>query len=309
VRRKTLLCLVIAILALAAWPVHAQEGDLSAGELELLEFVAAAFNNLLAQESYHTYAVMETMMALETEQEGETLDVYMLMDIDMSRQIALKGGEVAAFTAQGTEDIIIGMAGQILNTSIELEMVQLEDDLWVRIKDATDFAADFFPDHWVNLAENPETLEGFEIFDWENLVDVGIDQFTASISEEAVLSIEELESETLNGQKTRVFEINSDPAMATDLLSDVFDPTTIEGLYADLIFDMMFEDATFAWKVWINIEDELPYRITSDATINADLSDLVGFTMKMNMESSDDTSFFDFNEPVEIEPPDIDAGQ
>jgi hypothetical protein len=296
------------MMALAAWPVHAQEGELSAEEMELLEFVAASFDNFLAQESYRGHVIMDMTMAIDAVQGGDTLEMDMSISMDVSSQIALKDGEIAASTEQGTIDIEIGMTGQSISGSMTMASVQLEDDVWVRVEDATGFATGLYPDNWVNVAENPEAFEGAEMFNWENLADTGVEQLKASIDDEAVLSIEELEPETLDGQEMRVFEINTDPAMATGSISDMFDPAAM-GLDPAAMVEAMFEDATLVWRVWINVEDGLPYRFVRDLAVNADFSDLVGFAMIMGVEGSGDVSFFDFNEPAEIEPPDMDAGQ
>jgi hypothetical protein len=139
----------------------------------------------------------------------------------------------------------------------------------------------------------------------------------APLDESEVLSVVELEGETLDGQPMRVFEASLDPY---PYLSDRLpgDPARLRDFFdrkTRAAFQLiMREQVQVQQRLWIGAQDGLPHRILETVQGNYDLAEVkqaipglpgspADWSDAWDFSWTDDTSYGDFNVPVAVEIP------
>jgi hypothetical protein len=325
--------LVLTTVILLAWvPVEAQAPDFTPQEQEWIAYVSGALANLNSLESYTIYGKQVMSQDITIPGQGN-----MLQDIvtELEWRVQLDGaggyeriaGIMNMVTHTETKDAAAG------NTSVDMTMVMesiLLDDRYYLHYDITmpegagqntnPFGDDWYVISLDDLAAMYEDIPGMEDIDIEALMELSgsdFSQYVAPVSEETVLDIAELAGETLGGREMRVFEIGVNYAeMLPDAYAELF-----AGLFAgsqmpydntDEFFQRIAEDLAVRQRVWIGVDDQLPYRV--EQSISGDLGEALAFmfeTLQPELASDislqqtikSDMTFADFNVPFEVEVP------
>jgi hypothetical protein len=305
-KRAVLLIAVLALLA-AALPVFAQT-SLTSQQQESVQTVSDAVTAIGELDSYTMYSKQIINQQMEMGVGQQTMNIVndITQTIDFQVVKTADGYNASGALEQSTVTDL-GTGGT--ETVLTFEMVLLDGDTYVRVSGDAGPLAAMFPEGWSNLSDpaaaaNP-LLSALNV---ESMVGLGSQSFLTEDS--AVLGIEELDSAEIDGQTMRVFDINYDTtALAA---SGVFDAMSSSlgslagpqgGDPQEMIQDM-FEDAEITYTAYVGADDGLLHQLDNTMAIDATLS-FQGMTLPLVMTIDSTTVFSDFNEPVEIEAPEV----
>lgn len=325
-KRVTVLFFVFLLLV-GTMPTFAQDDTtLSDDELELIAFIEQAYANFDRLE-YFSLAVTQTVsQRIDAGAEGAmenngTFDVTYRVQSD-------RNGEVIAHlifsTITGTSDM-----GGVVEDPIELVMIMenrlLNEMVYARFEFPSEELAEAFGygDAWYSMSRT-EFEQQFEGVDISGLDSGGLfsqvgqtyKQFFRSITSESVISIEELPSEIIDNQTMRVFDVQisylgaiSDEEM--EAINEQFSQVNEQvPNFLDDMFNAMDQDTSITSRIYIGVDDSLPYRIITTTT--NDMANLYALFAQFepgyaNIEvvviEETTVNISDFDVPFEVEAP------
>jgi hypothetical protein len=305
-KRTLIISLLLALLLVALAPVNAQFDD---DELEALDIVAAAFENVTSSAAVQMEGDLEIYQTISTQ--GITIENTILQEIT-GGWLAEDGAIVASsmLLNQGIEVIIPGAPATV--GSMVMEMILLEESLYVQISETTGALAGTFPTGWFDLATG-SVPAALETLNPEGLMEQARASVLYPINEDTVSAISELDPDVLlDDREARVFalEFNMDELAQTDAFAAGLNSLDLESLGVDLeaALDALLADASMSMTIWIGDEDGLVYRIDSELVMNVDLADLgvPGVTSGSLIQSALTSIVYSgFDKPFEIEAPDL----
>ena len=298
--------LLILVLALAA-PAAAQDNDSAAQ----LEFVVEAFENFAALSSYTISGEQVVDQEMTIPGQG-TMQTY--IESTLFYQIGQTDGQMTQL--KGEMSMATEYSGDAFDEPMALTMrmqYRLVDEVYyIRYEMNYPGMENVFPDEWLSfsLSEFTDLMQdvpGMESLDLSALMELTGNQnaqMLMPITAENLISLTELEGETLDGQPMRVFEIELDYA-------DMLNMAGLEGITAlvpsEIDLTELAETIPFIQTVWIGADDQLPYRVVMAA--DYDMSDfftqMMGGDMQTEMVQTmnSDMVLGDFDAPFEVEAP------
>ena len=297
-KRLLSVVLVIFVLTFSAFSIHAQD-DFSEEELDAIAVVADAYDKMAALETVYTDGTQNLVQ--EVSAAGQSLEITLLQEI-FGPSIFDEDAPAAALT------IVQESTFSGISIEMTMEMIQVDDDLWVRISDVTDAYASQYPEGWVNLIENPTGVPGMELFNIDSMTSMTNTGLQYPITEDTVATIEELDDfEEIDGIETRAFAVTLDTLAlleteAFDALSGMMNADAL-GMDVNDMMTQMFENAFFDLVIWVGVDDGLVHRTDMILDIDAALS--VPGAGSVNLVQSLEASFTytEFDDPVEIVAP------
>ncbi|MBL8165635.1 MAG: hypothetical protein JNJ61_26865 [Anaerolineae bacterium] len=295
----------VGLLLVGALSVGAQ--GLSDGEKEAVADVGAAFEAFLELETY-TSVIEQTITQNITMEMGQ-------QTVKLSNIISQSGTSVIqnledGFNMEGKLEQLVSqdMGAGAQDMGWTLDLVIVDGVLYGRVDNATGLFATIAPEGWVNVNEDGAASPIFASINAQML------QQTYGLSypmnEETVTSITKLDTEELDGQVMRVFDVDYDINVLLE--SGLFDatlgsmnaqPGMTQQDMRDLVTQMM-EGADFQLKVWIGQDDGLVHRFESTLLVDSTVT-IQGMTLPLVMDVVSSVSFSGFNEPVEITAPEM----
>jgi hypothetical protein len=289
----TSLLLVMLFMSVFS-PVHAQ-GEFSAEELELIEYLQTAYANIQSYDSFQ--ASMEQDMVQDMETFGMTVSQSILQNNSISVETDGEGNPSIIYMVLD-QDIDSSVAGQSTQMSMQMEAYIFDGQYFLRFNDMPVEVAAMLPDDWTNAADlqlQGMNFGGLNVEGWASLS-------LYEISPETIVSITELPSEELDGVETRVFELE----WSADQLLQI---AGLEGVFSGMGGDMdsfiedMLAGSVYSQKVWIDVENQIPLQIEVITTVVAEELELQGQTMSLIQDSTATVTYFGFNEPLNLEIP------
>jgi len=301
--KKFALLGLLSILLMAAVGVSAQ--GLSAGELEAVADVAAAFEAFQSLDSY--VATLEQTVE-------QTMEIAMGQTSQSMSNLVEQTGEVKAvrtetgYNIEGTivQNINSGMAGAGQELNMTLGLIIVDDVLYARVDDASPMLATMAPDGWVNVNEDGASYPLLATLNPQTLTQLyGL---VYPMDEVSVVSITKLDADEIDGQAMRVFTIEySTEALADSGIMDAIASSlasSAPGVDVDALVAQIIEGSTLSLTVWLGEDDNLLHRLESEMVTDTEIS-LQGMTIPMQQTSTGIINFSGFNEPLEIVAPEV----
>jgi len=300
---KRALLLLVLMVGVVVGGVSAQEDTISEDELDLIDYVAEAFDNMSDLETVSTEADQTIEQTIEAA--GQTIEQTIVQTVT---GVTIFGDDLALESTVVQE--ITTVAGfQNITVDMTMDMIALNESLWVRVRDVSAIVANQFPSGWVDLADNPTAIPGMEMFDIDQMLQQTNSALNYPITAESVSSIVEADGDEIDGQAMRVFEIAIDweGFIASDefeIIRSMFNPG-VGNVDVDAMMEQMFEGATIELVVFIGEDDELVHQVDIVMNIDAAIEDVIPGvdTMDMVQDLVGSYRYFDFNVQVEIETP------
>jgi len=300
---KRLLLLLIFVFALFTGVINAQEDDLTEDDLENIEFVATAFANM---------AELESMTSAGTQLVDQTIEaqgqeVIQVIEQDVTSDIIL--GDDPAFSSTVIQTLNTQIGLQSLEVEMTMDMISLENNVWVRVRDASREVAAQFPSGWINVAQNPNRIPGMELLNIEQMLQTTNSALNYPITADAISRITELESEERDEQNLRVFEIELDwegfiESDEFELIRDMFNPGATP-VNVDAMMEQMFNGAVISMVVYIGEDDNLVYQVDQTMNIDAEIENMLPGVriIDMRQDMTGSFTYANFNNVAEITAP------
>lgn len=287
--------LLIACFLLVVPFASAQEAD----ESDLIEYVVAAFDQILALDSVYlsgTQTIAQTITAA-----GDTLDQTIIQD--MSGWMTFDDTDEMDLTLVQTLSQDMGL--QTIEVDMTMDMRLVDDTLYLRVYDVSPELAGLYPDGWIDLSDGGQDIPGMELFNIEQMTNVAANTgIILPYNEDTVLSIKELPSEELDSGEARVFliELNGPALLDYEEMQAALGMVDIPGVDMSAMMESMMNGASYTVQAWIDAEDAILVQIDVVLDVDTELT-LMGQTMTLVQSTTSSYTYSDFNEPVEIEIP------
>ena len=190
-----------------------------------------------------------------------------------------------------------------------MDMISLENNVWVRVRDASREVAAQFPSGWINVAQNPNRIPGMELLNIEQMLQTTNSALNYPITADAISRITELESEERDGQNLRVFEIELDwegfiESDEFELIRDMFNPGATP-VNVDAMMEQMFNGAVISMVVYIGEDDNLVYQVDQTMNIDAEIENMLPGVriIDMRQDMTGSFTYANFNNVAEITAP------
>lgn len=307
---KSMRMMLFLILLLMVVPLTSAQDDsgLSAQEQEWLDTIIAANENLLALDTYHVEMeqnVEQTMSLAAAMTGGMSIDQTITQMIDV--QVRTRGDQPDDIFAQIDQTIeSTGPTGP-LNVELTMETLVLNGQTYLRFTDISQMpGSSALPQEWVALGDTSAETQYFDIGSLANLSEQQ-QRFLSILDSNTVGSIEQLDSETLEGQTMDVYELIWSTAAFEELagmLGTSSLQTSADQPAQDLV-ESLFANASGTQQVWIGTEDGLPHRTTFEMVIEEAEISMQQQTMTLSQTTTSTVNYMDFNGEVTIPSPDI----
>jgi hypothetical protein len=290
----------MCILLVASMGVSAQ--GLSTGEVEAVADVATAFEAFQTLDSY--VATVDQVVAQNMTMGTGAAAQNIVNDITQTGEIKAVRTETG-YNIEGTleQNVVSGM-GQ--NISMTLGLIIVDDVLYARVDDISEFLATMAPEGWVNVNEDGASyplLAGINPASLSQLYTL-----LYPMDEESVLSIVKAEADEIDGQAMRVFDIEYDTnVLVTSGYMEIVAESlaaSAPGVDVEELATQMLESATLNMRVWIGEDDGYLHRMENELYFNTELA-IQGMTIPMEQTATSTVTFSGFDEPLEIVAPEI----
>ena len=304
-RLSVLMLLVLLCLSYGSIVMQAQEDALDEDEQAALEYVMQAMENMSQLDTLRV-AVEQTINQTFTA-EGVTVDMVIAQLINGAYD---NSSDEIRFEVTNEQDLTTEVDGQEDSLEMTMDMVAVDDVLWVRVIDVIpESLGAIFPSEWTNVSEEPTLVPGLEMLNVSQLLQMTNSWEAYPLSEESVASIEELDADELDGREMRVFVVcyNSQALLETGLADQIGQMFNAEVMGADMesMMRQIIEGATLEMTAWIDTEDVLLYRAEVHMVVDAEIEDVfpgmdvIGVQQDLNARYD----YHSFNEPLEITAP------
>ena len=329
---QLLALLLVIALPLSVAPVRAQDGgDIDSDALQVIN---DAFTNLEMQETYQSRGESHLEQALTTSMgAGQSISMSQTVDSTIETQVQTNGPDQPDTIHSVTDQIYNiefgGMQGMSQTITLEqvFEVLAINEQIYQRYREEPTMSGGLpgmggdgmlsgtVPEGW----HDPSEVTGSAITTSDLLQQYG--SLFTGLSEENVVSVTELESETINDQEMRVFEIELSaealreaiPVEAFSMLSQSMGQGMPGGggdaqTEMESFIDNYLDALTVTTRVWIGTDDNLPHRIMSETVLEEGTT--VDFSQNLTLESSVVSQTFDFiNFGEEVDIPMLDIVQ
>lgn len=301
---------LVGVVLLAASVLVIGSGHLApayaATSNEMLADLEDATNRLLALEGFVSRSDQVYRLTMGS-QGGRWGVVDFNYRADIASQVEPNEGDIVAHV---NFDITFSSNTAPGPMTVRLEMFKDDETLYGRITDA-----DLGPGNrsspsaagWVNMDLLPDQASpAYQYINDATFLELyGMNY---PLSPGSVGSVVELDPEEIDGQTMRVLRLEYtsqalDAAGVMDDMIDVFNGQAMGDTTADLTRQML-EGATFSLTVSIGADDHLPHVIVDRIIIQSELA-VGNITLPVSGEMTLTTTLADFNQPLELSPPDI----
>jgi hypothetical protein len=284
--------MVFVVVVGLVLPTSAQRSD-----EELIERVTNGYAAFETEASY-AYTVSRTWeQVIGVDVGGDTQE--------LDQTIAYSGAGAAHQNDSGTYDYQL-MVDMMLNSAIgQMQITDFEYSMEaIAVNGSSYFRFDNLP------AELQDVLPA-EWTDGEALDDDAISLFSLvsfapdnrfAVSAETIDAIDELPSDTIDGQEMRVIRFTQTPeAFGLDVIVSTMQ---LEAFGADeAMLTEIIESASIETTVWINPENGLIYQLENLLTITGLMFEIEGQSVTLDQTITTVGNYFDYGEPVTIEAP------
>ena len=304
------------LLCMMVMPAQAQEVD-----QELVDYVAGAMQTLSLQDSYTMTGSQVQQINADASNGTIALDFTWQLYPQQEDLPTAARGVITTRIKGEVESMVEG-------TTFSQEVIYTDRTYYTRYTVAEgDLAADALPQGWVyiSLDELAEQLEavGLEIDPADFLQmatrNNAVLPYLPPVNSSTVQSISEADSDTLNGEAVRVFDVELSyagliPTEFVETLGEIIMSLTPEDESlgfpeVQALLEEIGAGFTIQQRIWIGEDDQLPRRMTMEidgdwGNLFAQVGEFIGGEMPEGEFGTTLTiDFSNFNEPFEITPP------
>ncbi len=304
-KKLSLIVMMLMLCVMIVPQVVAQDDDLSDEDLELVEYVDDAFNKVLTFDSTFMSGIQTIEQVIVAG--GQEVTQNIVQDMSGWLTFSDMAPEGIDLTLVQTLEQIVGL--QVVTVDLSMDMRLVEEVLYVRVYDLAPELEAIFPDGWVNVNEDAASVPGFELINPEQMTSGATSGIMLPFNEATVITIEELNREMLeDDSEARVFEIELDPLALLEFEEmqaalGMFNDDQLGVDMESLMQDMM-AGATYTVQAWVDAEEHVLRRVEVTLAVDTQI-DMLGQSMDLAQTTFNNLTYSDFNEPVEIELPEI----
>ncbi len=293
--RTSLLLLAMSILVFGVLPTSAQT-DFNDEEQALIEEVSKAFDSLLALSS------MRNETAQVIDQEISFLGEVIIQTITQESDVYVLIEDGVTVASQGVVTQTIDSEDTGLSGVSVIEVIIVDETLYMRSTEATGILVGQFPVGWVNVTEDPMGFPGGEAIDLEALSSLEFPINTETVSTVELIDVpEELEGVT----RAISLTLNNEALIEVGFVAELAAGFSEAGLGADIeaMVDAMLENAKWEMVVYLD-STGLIQQLDMVILITADLGPAMGMgSLLFDQVAASTIIYSAFNEPVEITAP------
>jgi hypothetical protein len=307
-RPRNLLCLALVVCSLWIIGGVSAQGDFTDEEIEWLEIVSDAFESTTEAESYSAEIEQSIEQTITSGSGSSAVEITNTIDQVLNLEVELTddGFNYVCILEQAVSSEI---GGQTTEIELTLELVSVDGDFYARATDVSPSSlSSNFPDDWIDVNEDGSRYPSIAVLNAEQpgtLYNAIVD---LEVSDETVVAIEEVDSEELDDQEMRVFEIEYDTEamLQSDAMASIVDALTgmMQGSDIQDILDQMAEGSSMNFIVWIGADDGLVHQVASEVVIDADL-EVSGAEVTLEQTLESVAQYSEFGEDFDIEAPDL----
>jgi hypothetical protein len=301
-KRTSFVAALLALLLVMGLPLYTQA---AADEKELIEYVGGAFKKLAALKSYSVKMDQTTQQAITVTQGSNTSKANQDLTQTITGKI-LQGEDKVIATEMTLDQNLVMKQPSSVTVDMRMEMILVDGKLYARFSNLSANVATMFPKGWLDLIKDASKVPGFNTMNKEALLKLASVQVLYPINGKTVQTIAELDSETLDGVDTRLFEVDLDPEAVynsgASSLAGLFNEAAL-GVNAKEMVKAMFKGMKIHLKVWISTDDQFVRQVEGTVKLAADLPGGI----KLDQTTTVTTAIADFDEPVEIVAPKLGA--
>jgi hypothetical protein len=298
------LCRIAVLTFIAAFgsimPVLAQD------EGVLIEFVASALENTRAVDSLAADMQQTTrqtvsslgLLVIRTFEQAAKGEVVLL---EADPRIAMTFEQnfiVEDLNIQGTPTVADSLARTI-------DIIALDGQIHARMRDAVPTVTTPVPNQWLDITASTDPIPGLEITALERYIDMMMAGLQYPLTTSVVTEIAEMDTDELDGQTMRVFDISLDWERLLLLNLDEFE------LLKQMMWDLTSEvEGTFNIRLWVGADDGLVHQVQVTAKTERELDrdpDNAYDTVNITETHRISFRYSQFNQPFEIEAPSSDT--
>ncbi len=326
--KRTMPLMILVLLLAMVVPVHAQDGDgLSEQELALLAEVQAGVLKFYEQQAYAVTG--QQISTTGVDMMGQKMEFTTTQNI-LGEAILGKDGELVA-SHQSMEQILeSGLPGMDMGQNFIYETILVDGESYIRFESSAGFgvASDLYPEEWTKVSEatdNP-TLALYTMTPAFGSSYLPINGFD---NPALIASVVEVEAGEINGQAMRVIEFTLDTGAVQTAgfygTNQVATGTALGAVMGggmggntpgvppstDTVtqeqLDQFMQDTTIVQRVWLGVDDQLPYRVEIVITLETEMAmaELGGMSLPISMVTTTSLDFGDFNAVFDITAPEI----
>ncbi|MFN8372539.1 MAG: hypothetical protein U0694_06645 [Anaerolineae bacterium] len=298
--------LVVCLLLLVGG-VSAQS-DFSDEELEWIEIVSDAFDNMADVESYSV--IVDQTLAQEITSGSGRSAVQVTNDLTQRIEMQVEQGEEGwNFNAVIEQDITASTGSVDSELHMTLEMIALDGEVYVHAAEVSPRSlASSFPEEWINLDDDGSRYPALSALSAVSPDALYNSTVALTVNEDVVLSIAEADSDEIDDQTMRVFEVeyDSQAMLESDAMAAIVDAVAgmMRGIDFEDLISQMAEGSALSFTVWIGEDDGLVHRLDSLLLIDAEVEFMsTSFEMVQTTESS--AIYADFGRDFNVQEPDF----
>lgn len=318
-QRKSVLGAVVIVMVLvggALAPASAQDDP--------QDVVRAAFLNLINLETYSADVAQQVDQDIAVAYQGVSVNLVQTITSEGTLQLERVAGarydNMAMSLTQSLTGQTTGM-GQDQTTEVngmQYDLIVLDERIYMQFQMPPEYAAGI-PVGWYDVTDGADIFPGMDLINMDQLLGIG-NMFDSEEGVDmmisAILTIDMLDPETVEGQTFDHYQLTLDPRVAAGALGmasieDMFNAETLPFDVTALI-DLIYNDEKtrytldllvgaddqmiYDYNIYVSMDVEIDPAIITDAT-------LTGAEMTMAQEITQSIHLRDFNAPVTIKKP------
>jgi hypothetical protein len=295
---KHILRVLLVIVLALPMSVFAQEDDITIDDIE------NAFASLFKNDSVRLEG--STLIDQTITFSGSVITQSIVQDLTGEMQFTDE--QLTGLNSALTQTFIAEAMGNSTEGSMLMEMIYVDETLYMKVSEATGTLEGTYPEGWLNLLTDADSVEGLALLNIDSLLATFNKPLLYPLNEETVIGFEMVEIdpelELAEGTMAYHLEINAEAAFASGDMASLFAGYEQLGVDMEDLLNQMMQGAGF--DVLVYILDGQLIRIETVMTIDAEIS-LSGTVMQLVQSSSAILNYTEFNFPIEVTAPETES--
>lgn len=292
--KHLLRCLLLFISILPMVVFAQSDSDITIDDIE------NTFANVFKNESVRVEGVTQIDQTIEVS--GTT--VIQSITQEITGEMAFEAGVMTGMTSAITQTLASNSMGLLSEGGMLMELIYVDEVVYMHVSDTSGILAGSFPEGWINLMNDADSVEGLALLNMDTLLDTFSQPLMYPLNEETVLSFEMVEVaeelEFAEGTVAYLLEIDTEAAFASGTFADMFTGFAQYGIDMDELLNQMMEGAELQVAVYL-LDGQL---IGLESVIIFDTEiKISGQTMSLMQTATSVQKYTDFNFELEIVAP------
>ncbi|MDX2078723.1 MAG: hypothetical protein SFZ02_19985 [bacterium] len=286
--------LLLIVLALPLSVFAQSEDDITIDDIENA-FAALYKNDSIRMEG-------ETIVDQTITFSGSVIEQTIVQDI--TGEMQFEDTQLIGLTSQLNQTLTANSMGTTTEGSMLMEMIYVDEILYMKVSETTGALVGIYPDGWINLTEDGDSVEALALLNLDNLLNTFNKPLLYPLDDTTVNSFKSVEVDPElklpEGTMAYALDINAEAAFNSADMASLFSGFEQLGIDMEDLLAQMAQGAGF--DVTVYLLDEQVIRIEAIMTIDAEIT-VSGLALQLVQSSSSIVSYTDFNFPLEITAP------